>query len=131
MMAGMGIPKILVVDDAPQACIPLCEYLTAIGYHAVWEERAPAAIRTALKEEPDLITLDLQMPGAGGLQILRTLRRQRIGVPVVVISGCVGRGDLTMLQDLGVRHVLAKPVKLGQLQQSIPSAIGMCSQTDA
>lgn len=118
-----SIRKILVVDDDIIAGETISELISTLGYLVVLENNALCAIRTMIREEPDLVLLDLNMPGANGLQILRTMGRKRLRIPVVIISGFIGQEEFRSLLDHGVRHIIAKPVQLNVLENKIAQAL--------
>jgi len=113
------VRKILVVDDDSTTRIVLSDLLASLGYKVVVEGRALCAIRSIVREEPDLVLLDLKMPGADGMQILRTLKRKCIRIPVIIISGYIGDQEIRELLDLGIRHIMAKPVPWDILERKL------------
>ena len=115
--------KILVVDDEQNVRILLDDTLTAFGYKVVQESQALSTVRTIKKENPDLITLDLKMPGADGIQIIKTLRRENINIPIVVISAFLGSPEIKQLLDLGVTQILSKPFQIDNLKEKIIAAL--------
>ena len=84
--------KIMIIDDDPT----VVKYLQAIfsdnGYATCTASSTPEALETVRKEKPDLITLDLQLPGEWGSRFYRKLRKDRElkDTPVIVISGIDG-----------------------------------------
>lgn len=81
--------KILVVDDEPSMLTYLSTILEDHGYEAICSSSAEEAWEKALKEGPDLITLDLLMPEKTGIKLYRDLRKHdRLGaIPIVIITG--------------------------------------------
>ncbi len=84
--------KILIIDDDPE----IRDYLSTLfednGYQAVTAADVPGALQTAKDERPDLITLDLDMPGEWGPRFYRHLSQDKElkNTPVIVISGLSG-----------------------------------------
>ena len=72
----MTIRKILVVDDSPTERHVMIELLTAHGYEVITAENGEEGIAMARSERPDLILMDVVMPGLNGYQATRTLARE-------------------------------------------------------
>jgi CheY-like chemotaxis protein len=95
---GMA-PKILVVDDEED----IVTYLTAVlednGFRAVGESDAAAALGLAKKEQPDLVLLDIMMPGQSGLSLYRDIRANRstADIPIFIITGYSREEEVTRL----------------------------------
>ena len=117
------LPKILVVDDDPHFRNAVISILKANGYRAAEESSALSVIRAINKEKPDLILLDLKMPKAGGIEVIKTMRRMSIYTPVVVVSGHLSQQNFHNLRVLGVEYFLVKPVNLRMLVAKVKEAI--------
>ena len=72
------MPKILVVDDEPSILNIVTSYLKAEGYEVYTAADGPAALKSAKAYKPDILILDLMLPGLDGLEVLSRLRR-RVG----------------------------------------------------
>ena len=116
-------PKILVVDDDPHFRNAVISILKANGYRVAEEPSALSVIRAINKEKPDLILLDLKMPKAGGIEVIKTMRRMSIYIPVVVVSGHLSQQNFHNLRVLGVEYFLVKPVNLRMLVAKVKEAI--------
>jgi CheY-like chemotaxis protein len=81
--------KILVVDDEPDVVSYLTTFLEDEGFSVVSAQDGPDGIAKARAERPDLITLDITMPGMSGIEVLTVLRRdpELNPIPVIVITG--------------------------------------------
>jgi len=90
----MTIRKILVVDDSPTERYVLNELLTSNGYQVITAENGEEGIAKARSELPDLILMDVVMPGLNGYQATRTLTRDPTtrSIPVIV---CTTKGQET------------------------------------
>ena len=90
----MPIKKILVVDDSPTERHVLVELLTRNGYQVITAENGEEGVGKAKKELPDLILMDVVMPGLNGYQATRTLTRDEATkhIPVIV---CTSKGQET------------------------------------
>lgn len=106
--------KILIVDDEPQARRMLRTALVAQGFEvsdAITGEQAMEALRD---ERPDIILMDLNMPGMGGLQACRAIRACS-EVPIIVISAKRTQKDRVMAFEAGADQYLAKPFGVEEL----------------
>lgn len=116
--------KILIVDDDDSFREALSSILIATGYYPVEVSRSIPVVKAIIKEKPDMILLDLRMPKAGGVEIIRTMIRMKIVIPVVIVSGLLNDLDFRILRGLGVNHFLAKPVELKTLLVKIKEVLG-------
>ena len=84
--------KILIVDDDLNICDYLSDILSEAGYATVTAGDGDAAIKAIEKENPDLITLDIEMPGVSGPMFNRKLTRKGTdkAIPIIVITGHPG-----------------------------------------
>jgi len=115
--------KVLVVDDDLDARQFMQDLLTDHGYDVVTEALPNQVLRTVRKESPDIITMDLKMPEVTGDQIVRALQHAKIQTPIVVISGQLEKRILMRLLNMGIKHILKKPVDLERLTQVLEEAL--------
>ena len=113
----MPISKILVVDDSPTERLALQELLAREGYQVVSAESGEQAIAASKSEKPDLILMDVVMPGMNGYQATRTISRDE-GTRDIPIIMCTSKGQETdkiwgMRQ--GALVYLVKPVDHDEL----------------
>jgi two-component system, OmpR family, response regulator len=107
--------RILVIEDEPRILSFLVRGLEAEGFAVDFAVHGAAALERARASPPDLVVLDLLLPGVDGLTVLRELKREQPGLPVVILSA---RADLpTKLRgfELGASDYVAKPVALAEL----------------
>ncbi|EAU42716.1 two component transcriptional regulator, winged helix family protein [Fulvimarina pelagi HTCC2506] len=110
----MSEPLIFVVDDDPETRSMIADYLAMNGYSVCAFEGA-AALREALGDRhPDLIVLDLNMPGEDGLSLVRYLKTDT-GIPVVMLTATASLVDRVVGLELGADDYLAKPCELREL----------------
>jgi DNA-binding response OmpR family regulator len=100
--------KILVADDDRDLRDLVGFTLTQAGYLIIKAQDGTAAIRAAADEAPDLIILDINMPGASGFQVCETIRRNS-RVPIMMLTVRGEEEDLVRALELGADDYLTKP----------------------
>ncbi|MCC3301565.1 response regulator [Arthrobacter sp. zg-Y895] len=106
--------KILVADDDVQILRALRITLSAYGYEVVTAESGSAAIRKAVDTHPDLLVLDLGMPGLSGMEVIEAVRGWS-AVPILVVSGRIDPADKVRALDLGADDYVTKPFSTEEL----------------
>ncbi|MBK1681906.1 response regulator transcription factor [Rhodocyclus tenuis] len=108
----MSIKKILVVDDSPTERHFLGELLTGAGYQVITAESGEEGIAKAKSERPDLVLMDVVMPGLNGYQATRTLTRdeQTKNIPIIVCTTKGQETDKIWGLRQGAQDYLVKPV---------------------
>ena len=109
--------SVLVVDDNKDAADALAALLDAQGYAASAAYSGAAAIRQAEQAHPDVVLLDIGMPGTSGFDVARALRDyRRAPKPVIVaVTGAAEPSDRLAARMAGFDHYLVKPVEVGAL----------------
>jgi two-component system alkaline phosphatase synthesis response regulator PhoP len=100
--------KILVVDDEPQIVKVVKAYLEKAGFSVVNAADGSAALAVFQHEKPDLVILDLNLPGLDGLEVCRTIRRTS-DVPVMMLTARVEETDILIGLELGADDYVIKP----------------------
>jgi two-component system alkaline phosphatase synthesis response regulator PhoP len=100
--------RILIVDDEPNIARLARDYLERAGFEALTAGDGTGALALARSRRPDLIVLDLGLPGTDGLDVIRALRRDS-AVPIVVISARGEESDRIVGLELGADDYLVKP----------------------
>jgi DNA-binding response OmpR family regulator len=115
IVAPAATMRILVIEDEPRILSFLVRGLEAEGFGVTSAVHGAAGLDRARLERPDLVVLDLLLPGVDGLTVLRELKHDRPELPVVVLSA---RSDLTTKLrgfELGASDYVAKPFALVEL----------------
>jgi EAL domain-containing protein (putative c-di-GMP-specific phosphodiesterase class I) len=116
--------KLLVIDDQPDLCEFISEAAAAMGFEAL-AVTDPDAFRRAVQDfQPTVVVLDLQMPGADGIELLRYLGERGSKAHVLVASGMDQRvlataQQLGKAQGLNMLGALQKPIMLGDLEATL------------
>jgi len=121
--------RVLVVDDESAIRRFLRISLTAHGYSVSEAESGEAAMSLLAGSRPDLIILDLGLPGLSGLDVLR-LVREWSRVPVIILSVRDQEGDKIAALDSGADDYITKPFGIGELLARMRSALRRAEQAD-
>ena len=116
-------PALLVVDDDARVRTVVCWQFEAEGYTVREASDGNTAWALITDQRPDLVVLDLSLPGVSGLDLLRRLREAGDTTPVLVLSGRSGEGDRILGLDLGADDYLVKPFSLGELAARVRSVL--------
>ncbi|MFC2011502.1 response regulator transcription factor [Chloroflexota bacterium] len=100
--------RILVVDDDEKTVDLVKTYLNRDGYRVITAYDGIEALRLARESHPDLIVLDLMLPGVGGLEICRTLRAES-DVPIIMLTAMTTDQDKLIGLNLGADDYVTKP----------------------
>ena len=103
-----GVATILVVDDEPRIVQIVRDYLQHGGFAVLVASDGPTALRTARTGRPDLVVLDLGLPGQDGLDVARALRRDG-DVPIIMLTARSEESDKLVGLELGADDYLTKP----------------------
>jgi two-component system KDP operon response regulator KdpE len=106
--------KILIADDDPQMVRALRITLAARGYEVVTASDGKAALDAAIKTHPDVVVIDLGMPGLTGIEVIEALRGWT-QVPVLVVSGRSESWDKVAALDAGADDYVTKPFSADEL----------------
>ena len=107
----MAVKKIMVVDDSPTERMVLSELLSKHGYTVVTAENGEQAIAMARQELPDLIIMDVVMPGTNGFQATRTISREESTrhIPIILCTSKDQETDKIWGLRQGAQGYLVKP----------------------
>ena len=113
----MPIQKILVVDDSKTELYHLSELLGKRGYTVRTAENGEEALRRLAEEKPDLVLMDVVMPGQNGFQLTRTITRDPrwSDVPVIMCTSKNQETDKVWGMRQGARDYITKPVDAAEL----------------
>ena len=100
---------ILVTDDEPQIADICRDYLTAAGFGVLVAHDGVKGLALARKEHPDLVVLDLMLPGMDGFEVARRLRKKRVLTPILMLTARDTKEDMIQGLDLGADDYLTKP----------------------
>jgi len=110
--------KILVVDDEPQIRKALKLNLEVRGYDVLEASTGETALSLSASEHPDVVLLDLGLPGIDGAAVVEALRAWS-DVPVIVLTARTDEPSKVRLLDLGVDHYVTKPFGMPEIAARI------------
>jgi CheY-like chemotaxis protein len=116
---GLLQGRVLIADDVPQVVQLLRDVLTEQGYEVHAATTGIEALNAVLMFHPDVILLDMQMPGLSGMKVLDELRRAGLTVPVILISGYPPDARE------GFFATFKKPFELDAIARTVAAAVGI------
>jgi two-component system, cell cycle response regulator DivK len=116
--------RILVVDDNEKNLKLVRHVLEYAGYEVFAAATGEEGIEAAVRSAPDLVLMDLQLPGIDGIEALRQLRETELaGVPVVAVTAFAMREDRQRALDAGFNGYIEKPISVRDLPGQIHAFI--------
>jgi two-component system cell cycle response regulator DivK len=121
----MANELILVVEDNEQNQKLARDVLQVKGYRVLVAESAEAGLPMALKEKPDLVLMDIHLPGMNGMEALARLRADEAtkAIPVLAFTASVMPQDRREIMSAGFDGFLSKPLNLKEFQETIAAAL--------
>jgi len=115
--------RILIVDDEPFFVEPISMALERNGFEVLTAEDGMSGIELARTSQPDLIILDLMLPGVNGFQVCRLLKfdNQYSHIPIIILSAKDTEKDKAIGEQCGSDLYMTKPVKMDELINHINS----------
>ena len=126
----MNAANILVVDDEPQIRRVLRSTLTTQGYVITEAKTGEEALEALRKERPDLVLLDMNMPGMGGIETCREIRRAS-DAPIIMLTVRNAERDKVAALDAGADDYVVKPFGIEELLARIRAALRRYAPGDA
>lgn len=117
--------SVAIVDDD----LPILEYLETVFESDGWKTNAYETPIAFIKElpnvRPDIIFLDLMMPEINGLQVIQYLRKNKIKIPIVVITALSQKEVIARVKEYGVSHFLTKPLHMNVILDTAKEILGI------
>lgn len=114
--------RVLIADDEKAIRESIAEYLALDAVEVETAENGLSALRMLTEELFDVLVLDLKMPGAGGIEVLKQLKSENIQLPVIIISAFGDVSDAVEAMKLGAEDYLVKPFAAEELRLKIMKA---------
>ena len=123
-MASAGLGRILIVDDEQSVREVLSEYFTEQGYSVENAAGGEEALALVQRSTPDLVLLDVRMPGIDGVETLRRIREIAPDVSVIMVTANEDIGLARETLKLGALDYVAKPFDFVYLERAIMAGLG-------
>ena len=107
--------KILVIEDEPDMLTILRDNLELEGYRVDLAKTGEDGLKLALRDSPDVILLDIMLPGMSGYDVCRNLRSRGVKTPVILITARNSEMDRVAGLDLGADDYVGKPFNIGEV----------------
>ena len=113
--------RILIVDDSPSQLMGIRRIVEKLGHDALTAEDGAAGVEAAKREIPDLILMDVVMPGQNGFQLTRAISRDPLyaDVPIIMCTSKNQETDRVWGMRQGAKSYVTKPVNEGELIRAI------------
>jgi len=117
--------SILVVEDHPMNMKLTRKILTSAGYRVLEAGDAECGLSTAREMHPDLILMDIQLPGMDGLEASRKIKcdPELCAIPIIALTALAMQGDEQRILACGCDDYISKPLKSGLLLEKITAAL--------
>lgn len=115
-------PSVLIIEDEPRVRDLLIEALRQWDLTSTTARSGEEALRFIDQHPADILLIDLNLPGIGGIQTLRELRQRGIDAPAIILTGFGNLKSAQQAIELGVVAFLTKPTPLGELEQALDRA---------
>lgn len=121
----MGGELILIVEDQPLNRKLVRDVLQAKGYRTVEAETGEDGVRTAIEQRPDLILMDIQLPGINGIEALKRLRANpdTRAIPVIAVTASAMQQNRTEIIAAGFDGYQAKPINIVAFLETVREAL--------
>ena len=118
----IGVPKILVVDDELKIARLVRDYLTEAGFDVALAANGPAAVAAVRSDRPDLVVLDLGLPGMDGYDVTRAIRGQST-TPIIMLTARSEETDRIVGLELGADDYVVKPFSPRELVARVKAVL--------
>ena len=121
----MSKPKtVLIVEDDEALMLGLEENLAVAGYRVLKAMSGTEGLKLALERKPDLILLDVMLPGASGYDVCRSLREKKVHTPVIMLTARKDEFDKLVGFDMGADDYVTKPFSIKELLARVKAVLG-------
>ena len=116
---------ILIVEDNERNLKLVRDVLQVKGFKTIEAGTAELGIELAASSKPDLILMDIQLPGMNGIDALKVLRANpaTAAIPVVAVTASVMQQDRTLITEAGFDGYIGKPINIKEFLQSVNNAL--------
>jgi DNA-binding response OmpR family regulator len=119
--------KVLVIDDDPSLCDTMAVMLEQAEFRPLLANDGVTGLQTALREKPDLLLVDLRLPGLSGMDICRQVRENGLTFPIIALSASDEEVDKVLLLEIGADDYVVKPFGSRELMARIRAILRRCT----
>ena len=119
--------KILIVEDNELNMKLFNDLLVAHGYETLPTRDGLEALEIARREHPDLIIMDIQLPGISGLEVTKMIKddESTASIPVIAVTAFAMKGDEDKIREGGCEAYVAKPIRIDELVRVVQRFVGV------
>ncbi len=114
--------KVMVIDDEPEVCSILKQFLESLGYHVITALNGKEGLELISRNAVDVLILDLNMPGMHGLEVLNKVKSQYPEIVVIILTGFPSIETAVQSMKLGAFDYLVKPIDFKRLEVVLEKA---------
>lgn len=117
---------ILIIEDEPSIMTFASKLLEIMGHRILRAEDGPMGLKALEEQTPDLVLLDLMIPGIDGWAIIRRMKEtpRLAHIPVIVFSAFAEPSKIEAAKEMGVIEYLVKPLSASRLRETIEAVLG-------
>lgn len=115
--------KMLVVDDEPEICEFLQSFFEERDFKVLTALSGEEALRVIEKERPEIILLDIKMPGIDGIEVLKRVKEKHAGIRVIMVTALETSEKIEKALKSGADNYITKPLSLEYLEKDVRSKI--------
>jgi len=120
---GQHVTKILIVEDEPNMVAGLRDNFEYDGYEVITAPDGSVGLERALKENPDLVILDVMMPRMSGLEVCKHLKSTRPSIPIIMLTARGQELDKVVGLELGADDYVTKPFSIRELLARVKAVL--------
>ena len=117
--------RLLIVEDEKKLNDLVRDYLASLGYETVQRYSGPDAVACCLSEKPDLVVLDLMLPGLDGIEVARRIRA-KCRIPIIMLTARDSEADKLLGLEVGADDYLTKPFSVRELGARVRAVLRRC-----
>ena len=115
--------KILIVDDEVEICEFLEEFFVDRDYEVVTASSGEEALAKIIVEQPDVLLLDVKMPGIDGIEVLKNVKRMYPALKVIMVTAVETADKIKEALALGADNYITKPLSLEYLERDVEAKL--------
>src|ERR687886_884114 len=122
--------KVLIIEDDDVIAEGMSRHLASAGFDPLWVNKGESGLARLRYEQPDVVVLDLMLPGVDGWKLIETARAEGIGTPIVVVSARGTEHDRVHALEIGADDYLVKPFSMNELVARVRAASRRATRRD-